>query len=150
MNSPIQILRLDHNDLLAEGVQNLAVGLSLNSTITHLYLSYCKIPALGARGLFESLIFVNSVIEELDLQGNFLKGDGIVELCRGLILAPKLKTLNISDNQFGQENIVLNAIGGVWRANHNVKVWDMRYNGIFSEGIYIYRERYIYIYIIYI
>lgn len=36
-------LKLDHNDLGSEGVQLLAKGLRMNSTLTNLSLNFCKI-----------------------------------------------------------------------------------------------------------
>jgi Ran GTPase-activating protein (RanGAP) involved in mRNA processing and transport len=47
--SPILKLKLDHNCFGTEGLMNLTVGLSKNSTIEKLSLKYCKIDHFGAK-----------------------------------------------------------------------------------------------------
>jgi Ran GTPase-activating protein (RanGAP) involved in mRNA processing and transport len=53
----LQILKLDHNEIGADGLKLLAEGMAINKNITSLSLTYCGIEADGARSLFEILIF---------------------------------------------------------------------------------------------
>jgi Ran GTPase-activating protein (RanGAP) involved in mRNA processing and transport len=56
-NGSIQILKLDHNDIGADGLKTLTNGLAINKTLTSLSLTYCNITAAGARPIFEILIY---------------------------------------------------------------------------------------------
>lgn len=56
----LQLLKLDHNNFGSEGLNLLAEGLSQNTTITHVSMTYCNIDEKGARALFEILIFTQS------------------------------------------------------------------------------------------
>ena len=96
--SSIQILKLDHNDFGSAGAKALAEGLAINKTVTILWLTYCNIEADGARPLFEILIFSQSKLEELNLTGNHLRNDGILQLLKGVQVAKTLKKLIIADN----------------------------------------------------
>lgn len=54
---PLLILKLDHNPLQSAGMQALAKGLACNKTIKALSLTYCQIDPVGARALFEVVIY---------------------------------------------------------------------------------------------
>jgi len=58
---------LDHNDIQDEGIRKLAEGLSMNSFLNVLSLSYCNITEIGARSLLEILIYCNCELKEIDL-----------------------------------------------------------------------------------
>ena len=89
-NTSIMILKLDHNDIGAEGVKRLAEGLATNQSLEHLSLTYCNIDAAGARPLFEILIFSKSKLKELNLSGNHLRNEGVIEVLRGVSIAKSL------------------------------------------------------------
>ena len=69
---PLQVLRLDHNDLGPQGMKLLANGLRLNGLLQTLSLSYCNITEQGAHSILEILIYYRSSLQMLDLQGNRL------------------------------------------------------------------------------
>jgi Ran GTPase-activating protein (RanGAP) involved in mRNA processing and transport len=83
-NSSIMVLKLDHNDIGAAGVRNLAEGLAVNKTLNSLSLTYCNIDKDGARPLFEILIYSQSKLEELILSGNHLRNEGVIIVLRGV------------------------------------------------------------------
>jgi len=80
--SPIVKLKLDHNCFGTEGLRNLTVGLSKNSSVEKLSLKYCKIDQHGARYLQEILANISSKIKSIKLQGNPLKNEGTFQLLR--------------------------------------------------------------------
>ena len=97
-NTALLVLKLDHNEFGSEGMKKLSDGLSLNKSLTILSLTYCNIDYLGARAIFELLIFTKSGLEELNLTGNHLRNEGIIILLRGLSIAKCLKRISLSDN----------------------------------------------------
>jgi hypothetical protein len=52
----------------------------MNRTLTLLSLTYCGITAAGAHSLLEIIIFQQSELKELDLQGNMLENGGVTEV----------------------------------------------------------------------
>lgn len=98
--SPITFLRLDFNQIGHAGVE--ALSLTQNSTLRYLSLRYCNIGPKGGYYLSHILIFVNSVLEELDLQGNNLK-EGVLDVFVGATRAKALKTINLGDNKFSED-----------------------------------------------
>uniref|UniRef100_A0A7S3FVC4 Uncharacterized protein n=1 Tax=Strombidium rassoulzadegani TaxID=1082188 RepID=A0A7S3FVC4_9SPIT len=116
-------------------MKHLAEGLCLNKTITHLSLTYCNIDASGARSLFEILIFSGSALEEVNLSGNHLRNEGTIMVLRGASIAKNLKKIFLSDNQFMEEDEVLEAIDGCMKKNTGLGRYDFRYNFISDYGV---------------
>ena len=110
-------MKLDHNDFGSDGVKALAEGLSQNKVITSISLTYCNIGEEAARSIFEILIFQQSVLEEMNLGGNHLKNEGTIEVLRGVSCAKSLKKIYLSDNQFSEEDCVLDAIEKCMKKN---------------------------------
>jgi hypothetical protein len=97
-NTGILILKLDHNGFGSEGMKRLSEGLAINTSIEHLSLTYCDIDQAGARAIFEILIFTKSHLKELNLSGNHLRNDGVIQVCRGLSIAKTLVKIYLADN----------------------------------------------------
>ena len=110
-------LKLDHNSFGAEGLKHLAEGLAMNKNIVQLSLTYCNIDESGARSLFEILIYTQSVLEEMILSGNHLRNAGTIEVLRGCSIAKTLKKIYLADNQFLEEDEVLEAIDKCMKKN---------------------------------
>ena len=91
-------VRIDHNDFGSEGLKFLTEGLSQNKNVSILSLTYCNIDEKGARSLFEILIYQQSALEDIDLSGNHLRNDGVIEVLRGASIAKNLKKLWLADN----------------------------------------------------
>ena len=98
MNPTIEILKLDHNEFGSQGVINLAHGLAINPTLRMLSLTYCNIDERAARSIFEILIYSRSKLEEVNLQGNMLRNEGVIEVLKGVSIAKSLKKIGLADN----------------------------------------------------
>ena len=98
MGSPIHTLKLDHNDIGSAGVAALAEGLAMNKTLNTLSLTYCNIDEDGARPLFEILIYTKSQLKELDVTGNRLRNEGVVQVLKGVQVAKSLEKIYLADN----------------------------------------------------
>ena len=129
------VLKLDHNEFGSEGIKRLADGLSINKTITSLSLTYCNIDYIGARALFEILIFSKSTLEELNLTGNHLRNEGVIILLRGLSIAKSLKKIFLTDNQFNEAEDVREAFRMCMIKNKTLGRYDLMYNNFTSEGV---------------
>jgi Ran GTPase-activating protein (RanGAP) involved in mRNA processing and transport len=106
----------------------------MNTTLVQLSLNYCGLEAEAADPLIEIVIFTESALTILSLQGNFLKKDGIVRLCDGLPIAKKLEKIILADNQFGEEDEVLEALSKVIIKNKTLKDYNLQYNAIREKG----------------
>lgn len=140
VKNPLQTLKLDHNNLGDLGVRNLAVGLSMNSTLQTLSLTYCNIESEGARGILEIVINQNSALKELDLQGNYLRNQGVCTVFHALQINKSLLKLNLADNQFGEDEQVLRKLWQMLANNATLQVLDLRFNGIFDTGAVVIRD----------
>jgi len=80
MGSGIYMLKLDHNEFGSEGVIALSEGLAINPTLRSLSLTYCGIDHTASQALFEILIYTRSALEELHLNGNLLRNDGVIKV----------------------------------------------------------------------
>ena len=97
-NTAVSVLKLDHNDIGSDGIQNLAYGLAINKTLVTLSMTYCNIDYRGGRALFEILIYSQSKLEELNLSGNHLRNEGVIIVLRGVSIAKSLKKIYLADN----------------------------------------------------
>ena len=133
-NPSLVTLKLDHNAIGDLGIRNLARGLAMNSVLAHLSLTYCEITEEGARALMEILIFQSSSLQDLDLQGNSLKNPGVSLIFHAMQINQSLTQLNLADNQFGEEEIVLEKLSKMLASNKNLQTLDLRYNGFYDAG----------------
>lgn len=133
--SAITVLKLDHNDIGSEGMKKLAQGLTMNKNLEELSLTYCDIDAEGARPLFEILIYTKSGLKRLNLTGNHLRNEGIIKLLRGVSAAKVLEQFNIADNQFGDDDDVLQAFKFCMMHNQTLGHYDLKFNSINDEGV---------------
>eukprot|EP01017_Pseudomicrothorax_dubius_P005547 TRINITY_DN11426_c0_g1_i1.p1 TRINITY_DN11426_c0_g1~~TRINITY_DN11426_c0_g1_i1.p1 ORF type:complete len:323 (+),score=93.98 TRINITY_DN11426_c0_g1_i1:64-969(+) len=134
IDSAITVLKLDHNPLGTAGLAMLARGLCRNSKIQSLSLTFCGIDSDGSKYLQQILAFINSDLKELYLQGNHLKNAGVFQLFRVLEINQVLTMLDISDNQFGEEEKLMEKICDVIVKNQTLKSYNFKFNGIFEDG----------------
>ena len=73
-------------------------------------------------------------MEELFLNGNHLSNEGVIMIMRGLSINKTLKMINLADNQFNDDPLVLDAIEACWRKNKNLGWYNLAYNNIFENG----------------
>mmetsp|Transcript_25467 Transcript_25467/g.28291 ORF Transcript_25467/g.28291 Transcript_25467/m.28291 type:complete len:193 (+) Transcript_25467:331-909(+) len=133
--SGITILKLDHNDIGSEGIINLSKGLTMNKNLEELSLTYCNIDSGGARAIFDFLIYTKSGLKRLNLTGNHLRNEGIIKVLRGVSIAKVLEQFNVADNQFGEEDEVLQAFKFCMTRNKNLAHYDLKFNAFGDEGV---------------
>ena len=131
----ISVLKLDHNPIGNQGILNLSKGLCMNPVVKSLSLAFCRIDEDGARALMEIIIFQNSAVEDLDLQGNVLRCEGVIAIFHGMQINKAILKLNLSDNQFGEEKNVIEALLNMLRHNETLTTLEMRYNGFYDTGV---------------
>jgi len=107
----------------------------VNPTLRMLSMTYCGITHEGADALFEILIYSKSVLEDINLNGNLLKDEGVIKLLYGVSIAKSLKKLAIADNQFSDTENVMKALEFCMGKNDRLGKYDLKYNNIGSEGL---------------
>jgi len=134
---PIVFLKLDHNMFGSAGCNALCEGLKTNEMIKTLSLCYCGIDQGGARALFEVLIFQKSKMEELILTGNSLRNEGAKMVLNGVSIAKELKKIYLADNQFNEDEEMLNSIKMCMTRNKQLARYDFRNNDLRDDGKYL-------------
>ena len=99
-----------------------------------LSLTYCGIDAEGAEALFEIMIYQRSALEEVNLSGNVLMNEGVIKLLQGLSISKSLKKILIADNQFSEEQSVLDALKLCMTRNEKLTKYDLKFNNIGENG----------------
>ena len=125
---------LDHNTFGTAGLKQLATGLAINPMLTHLSLTYCNLDAESAKPLQQILAFVETKIEYLNLQGNYLGNDGAVSLMKAVHINNVLLELGLADNQFGEKQEVMDNLVLVIKENPVIFQIDIKHNGIYKDG----------------
>jgi hypothetical protein len=133
-NMNVQCLKLDFNRFGSEGMQQLAQGLAQNEKLQRLDLTYCGIDSSGGRYLFEILIFTKSNLESLELQGNELEKEGLLEVVRGAKRAKKLKSLGLQDNKFGEDKETIDGLISLFQSNTVIERYFLSGNYLTDVG----------------
>lgn len=133
IGSPLETIILDYCPIGSLGVALLCNGFNTNAVLTSLSLGYCSIDSKGAEPLSEALCFINSALESLNLEGNFLKNEGVIALCPGLTIAKSLKEINLVRNEFGEDRKVLDALTGPMSKNSKLRTYRLHDNGLNSQ-----------------
>jgi len=137
---PISILKLDHNAFGSEGLKFLAAGIKENLFLKTLSLTYCDIDQHGARALMEILIFSKSLMEELILTGNQLRNEGTKTVLNGVSIAKNLKKIHLGDNNFNEEEDMLEAIKTCMDRNKTLARYDFRNNDLNDKAVIFFTE----------
>ncbi|KAF4689894.1 RNA-DNA hybrid ribonuclease [Perkinsus olseni] len=131
----ISLLRLDHNKFGNAGLEALAEGLCQNGSLRGLSLQYCGIGPEGAQHLSLILIYVHCIIEDLNLRGNHLEAEGLVELLsRGARGAKKLKVINVADNKIHEKEEVLRELTKAFRGCLTIERYNLSGNFFTDVG----------------
>lgn len=137
-NKTINRLVLDYNRFGTPGIQKLSLGLSQNSSLRQLSLRYCGIGPDGGQNIAHILIFVRSALEVLELRGNDLGNEGVIEVFGGARRAKVLRHLDVFDNKFSADPKegpeVLMALRELFDANKTLASYDLGANKISDEG----------------
>merc|ERR1712070_45022 len=78
-------------------------GLRMNPNIDTVSMNHCGLTENCSKSLLELLIFKDSKIKELSLEGNSLKALGAETVFKAIELNNSLQTLNLADNKI-EEN----------------------------------------------
>jgi len=127
-------LKLDHNEFGSKGVIELSKSLAINPVLRILSLTYCGIDFKAAQALFEILIYTRSALEEINLSGNMLGGEGVCKVLFGASVAKSLKKILLADNQFQDDDEFLKAIAFCMEKNKKLARYDFKYNNITDRG----------------
>lgn len=133
-NKVVNKLVLDYNKFGAPGVQKLSLGLSQNACLRQLSLKYCGIGPDGGQYIAHILIFVRSALEILELRGNDLGNEGIVDVFNGCRRAKALTKLDVFDNKFADTREVTTSLRDLFATNKNLTYYDLAANRISDEG----------------
>lgn len=95
---PLVSISIDFNDIGDDGVARLCSGLKLSKKLESLSLSYCNVGGRGAAELATHVLPNVTSLKNLDLQGNFIRNDGMAALGSALAENTCLESLNLSDN----------------------------------------------------
>ncbi|OMJ68997.1 hypothetical protein SteCoe_33405 [Stentor coeruleus] len=132
-SNPLLVLKLDHNDIGNQGVYNLAKGLCMNSVLKTLTLSYCNFDHEAARAIMQILIFQESALQDLDLQGNKLSSEGCCKVFHGLKVNQTLGKLVLADNVVTSNDVFEDKLIEMLTVNQVLCVLDLRLNFIFDD-----------------
>lgn len=75
-------------------------------------------------------------MEELILTGNSLRNEGAKMVLNGVSIAKELKKIYLADNQFNEEESMLNAIKQCMARNKSLARYDFRNNDLRDDGKY--------------
>lgn len=140
IRSSISELKLDHNVLGDQGAIILGSGLSMTTSLKSLSLAYCGINAVGAKGVFDILINSASKLTSLNLQGNYLRNEGVIKVMQALTINASLTTIDLSDNQFDEHESVLNAFADCFWSNKILKDINLAFNRINEPGATVLKD----------
>lgn len=115
----MQVLVLDHNKLLDEGMISLAHGLHACSTLTQLSAAHCGFSASGAKAIAEVLKNTSPTstgasrpkLQFLNISGNRIGAEGLVALCPGISTAVSLLSVGLRDIGVGDTSLDVHASG---------------------------------------
>ena len=127
-------LTLDHNPIKSKGVEELCKGLCMNNVIESLSLNYTMLEPDACKSLVEIVIFVNSSLVELSLQGNNIQNEGASVLFKGMRAAKTLMKVNVSDNHISDTPDLMLCLELLMRTNPAVKSYNLRFNNFLSSG----------------
>jgi Ran GTPase-activating protein (RanGAP) involved in mRNA processing and transport len=106
MNGSLLHLKLDHNKFGSQGLKNLSKGLAMNSTLKRLSLRYCDINGNTTKESLSSILeFKKTELISLDLTGNLLRGNGLMEISNSLAKNNTLQSLLLADNCITETDI---------------------------------------------
>lgn len=133
-NKIVNRLVLDYNKFGTPGIQKLSLGLSQNSFLRQLSLKYCGIGPDGGQYIAHILIFVRSALEVLELRGNDLGNEGVVDVFMGARRSKMLRHLDVFDNKFSDAPEVMRALRELFATNTTLAAYDLGANRISDDG----------------
>jgi len=133
-NKVINLLRLDFNQFGSPGIEKLSLGLSQNCTLRHLSLQYCGIGEDGGTYIAHILMFIRLALEVLELRGNYLRNQGVIDVLTGARRAKSLRKIDLFDNKFTDTPEVVEAIKDLFQNNTRLEDYNFAGNQISDDG----------------
>lgn len=133
-NKVVNLLRLDYNQFGTPGIEKLSLGLSQNACLRHLSLQYCGITEDGGQYIAHILMFVQNAIEILDLRGNYLRDQGVVEVFHGARRSKSLNQIDVFDNKFSDTPEIIDALRDLFENNKTLCRYNLGGNQIGDAG----------------
>jgi len=130
----LKVLKLDHNPIKSQGVAELSKGLSMNSVIESISLNYCFLEPDCAQSIMSIIIYLNSNLQELSLQGNNIQNEGALIIFKALLAAKNLEKINVSDNHISDTVEIMAMLKSVMKGNAAVRSYNLRFNGFIESG----------------
>jgi len=135
---PLVILWMDNNDLYPTSMEDLVRVIRVSPSLRHLHLAYNSIGDIGIQTLVESTIF--GQLQSLDIANNNIGSVGAQIIGKHLQhdQCCILQRLNLNGNQLRDDGI-LNIVEGL-KGNTSLKSVDLRYNDISIHGLIAIRD----------
>lgn len=130
----VRKLMLDHNLIGDKGLQVLVNGLRRSPFLTELSLSYCGLTDKSAAPVQQMLMFINTNLEVLNLQGNIMGKEGAFQIFRAIEFNERLKEVNLSDNQIPDAKHLVDQLVQVIEVNPTLYSVNLNFNGIMQEA----------------
>eukprot|EP00899_Mesostigma_viride_P008472 jgi/Mesvir1/17626/Mv08851-RA.1 len=132
----LKVLSLDHNHLGDAGITTLIRGgLFRCASLERLNLGYNSLTVEGAKviaELFDPLVVVK--LQDLNLQGNNLRGEGCAVIGRAIAESASIKVLNLASNDLDETLEPLEILRDSFMANNSLTHVDLNYNPIGTRG----------------
>lgn len=130
----LKCLTLDHNPIKSKGVEELSKGICMNNVLESLSLNYCLLEADACNFLQEIVIYVNSALSELSLQGNNIQNEGAIVLFKSLKASKNIEKINLADNHIIDTPDLMLCFEQLIRSNTGVRAFNIRFNNFLSSG----------------
>nr|XP_020649580.1 leucine-rich repeat-containing protein 74A isoform X2 [Pogona vitticeps] len=126
------IMNLNHHGLGPNGTKALAIALVSNTTITHLELEDNWILGEGTRYLVQ-MLRENCYIQEMNISRNHLNTDGAEAICRMFYHnISNIRAIRLAGNNFREESAMY--FSESLMANGSLKILNLSWNGFGNEG----------------
>ncbi|XP_068699894.1 nucleotide-binding oligomerization domain-containing protein 2-like [Montipora foliosa] len=131
VNSTLTKLFLSDSCIGDMGTSSLSKALTVNTSLTSLHLSRNSIGDEGASSLSHALA-VNTSLTSLRLSRNSIGAEGATSLSLGLAVNTSLTSLRLSRNSIGDEGAT--SLSQVLTRNTSLTTLDLSHNSIHAEG----------------
>ena len=123
--SSLKILSINNNDIDDGFTESIAAVLCSNHLIEHVNLSHNKLSYTGVLNIANSL---SENIKKIDISGNFIASDNVVDLATALSKCSLLQELNISRNLLKLTGVL--TIAQFLRHHPTLKILDLSNNNV--------------------
>ena len=129
----IKRLMMDHNRIGDSGLKSLCHGLRFSPNIEEVSLTYCNLDSKAADYIQQLLMYVDSKLEVLNIQGNMIKANGAYQILRALEMNKQLRVCNLADNQIGDEKLFVDQLMKTLKNNNSIRFLNLSHNGIYED-----------------